>query len=118
MVYRRGTSRIKGVRVTLAILLEIVAVIAGGGHAQTIQLDNLLCHAPFALRRLDGDPPGRTVRLAPFGLELAGDFHQVAAHPQLLQTRGDTIDRIPSGNTVEIDLDAITILAQLTVTNL
>ncbi|MNJ70951.1 hypothetical protein D3C77_674460 [compost metagenome] len=105
-------------RVALAILLEIVAVIPRSGHAQAVQLDDLLRHAALALRRFDGDAPGRTIGLAPLGLELARDFHQVAAHPQLPQAFANTIDGVPGGNTVEVHLHTIAILAQLAVAHL
>src|SRR3990167_8390281 len=98
--------------ITLAILLEIVAVIAGGGNAIAIQLQQPLRDALAVLRSLQADTPVLAVWLSSRRLELAGDFHQIAVDAQLVETLDDTVHRIAGSDAVEVDLH-IDLLAQL-----
>lgn len=93
MVDRRAGARVEGVRIALAVLFEIVAVIARGRDAVAVQRQYLLGDPLALARRFDSDAPGRAVRLAPFGFQLAGDFRQVAAH-------ASSFRRSPTASTV------------------
>ncbi|MNC01924.1 hypothetical protein D3C75_492860 [compost metagenome] len=100
-------------RIALATFLEIVAVIAGSGNAVAIQGDGALhlLLAP-ATRYLEGDAPGRAIRLAADALEFTGDLDQIGLDTQGCKPVTHPIHCITGEHAVEIQLRRH-ILAQL-----
>ncbi|MNM98805.1 hypothetical protein D3C81_1113440 [compost metagenome] len=100
-------------RIALATFLEIVAIIAGGGNAVAIQCNGALhLLLACAARHLQGDAPGRAIRLAADRLEFAGDLDQIGLDTQGRKPIADPIHRIAGDHAVEIQLRRH-ILAQL-----
>jgi len=109
---RGAQARIEGMRITLAILLEIIAVVTRRGHPVPLQRQHLLGYLQIVARQFECNAPGTAIGFAPHCLELTGSFHQKAFDPQSLHPCHDQVDRMPGGDAVEVDLDA-SVLAQL-----
>ena len=76
---------VEGVRVTPAILLEVISVITRGRNPVTIEREYALGNTLTLLRRFQTNAPRLTIGLFPGGLELTGYFHQVTADAQLVR---------------------------------
>src|SRR5690554_2395256 len=73
--HRSAIQRIKGVRVTLPIMFEIIAVVAGCRDAIATQRQDQLSDATGIARLLNGDAPGAPARLAAVRFQLSSELY-------------------------------------------
>ncbi|MNR16011.1 hypothetical protein D3C85_1325770 [compost metagenome] len=97
---------------TLAVLLEVITIVAGGGQAIAVDNNHALGHLPIIPRLFQSDAPWRAISLLAGRLELACRFGEVIVDAHRLKFCGNRIHRITGGDAVEIDLDG-GVLAQL-----
>ena len=104
MLDRSTGTWIDRVRVTYAVLLEIVAVITGGGNRGIAGIDDPLHRALEGLRRFDGDPPRLVAGLLTLDADLATDFDQIVLDAIGLEHIGDSVHPIALGDPRQVGI--------------
>lgn len=101
------------VRQAPTIFFPVLAVIARGGDGLAVEGEDLLGLAGAAVDRgFDGDAPRAAVRLGAPGVQLAGDFDQVAVDAESLEAVRNLVDDGAGLDAVEFDADR-SILAEV-----
>ncbi|MNG07358.1 hypothetical protein D3C84_906530 [compost metagenome] len=90
---------------TLAVLLEVITIVAGGGQAIAVDNNDALGHLPIIPRLFQRNAPWRAISLLAGRLELARRFGKVVVDAHRLESCGNRVHRITGGDAVEVDLD-------------
>ncbi|MNP26605.1 hypothetical protein D3C76_1194670 [compost metagenome] len=88
---------------TLATLHEIVAVVTRRRHTITVDRDDALGHLLIVARFFHSDAPGGAVEFPAGGLEFTGGFGKIVVDAHGRELRGNRVQRITGGDTVEVD---------------
>ncbi|MOA10966.1 hypothetical protein D3C78_1308780 [compost metagenome] len=102
---RLAGNRIYGVRITHAVLFEVVAIIPRGGDRHLARLDHqlrLLLHA--GRRPFNGDTPRFFLTVVATSTDLTANIHHVVLNLLRLQILGNHIHPVALGDRGEIDI--------------
>src|SRR5690606_7066440 len=104
-------ARIDGVRKALPLLLDELAITAGGGNRSIRHLEHGERWSVDTGRILDCDAPALAFPICAARANLATDIDQVALDVTLLEARRYAIDRVSGSDGVQIDLEQRLVLA-------